>query len=65
MVKTIIGAFIGFFGGLLMGWIFITFIITESTIAEFENMTNISSVLVGGIVGIIIGSLIAYSTDRK
>ncbi len=55
----------GFFGGPLIGWIFITFILTGSSIAEFENITHMSSVLVGGIVGLIIGSLIAYSINRE
>jgi len=64
MVKTCFGACIGFVGGLLIGWIITSFVMDPGTIVEFQNMSNISIILIAGIIGLFVGLAICYITKK-
>ena len=63
--RSFYGACIGFIGGLLIGWILESFIMNQSAINEFQNLTHTSIILVLGIVGLVIGFIIMYVTKGE
>jgi uncharacterized membrane-anchored protein YhcB (DUF1043 family) len=65
MVKPCFGACIGFVGGLFIGWIIQTFVMEAAAIDELLGGTHMSIILIGGVVGLIIGLIITYITQRE
>lgn len=64
MIKPCFGACIGFVGGLIIGWVLVSFILDPDFIMEFQDTSSISIILIAGVVGLVIGLGITYVTKK-
>ncbi len=65
MARSFYGACIGFFIGLLIGWIIESFVMDQAARNEFLSITSMSIVVVLGFVGLVVGFFIMYVTNRE
>lgn len=65
MIKPCYGACIGFIGGLVVGWIVITFVLDPEYLAEFQDVSSISINLIAGLIGLFIGFMICYVVQQR
>jgi multisubunit Na+/H+ antiporter MnhB subunit len=65
MIKPCYGACIGLIGGLVVGWIVITFVLDPDYLAEFQDVSSISINLIAGLIGLFIGFAICYVVKQR
>ncbi|MFX1239802.1 MAG: hypothetical protein ACFFA7_00985 [Promethearchaeota archaeon] len=65
MIKSCYGACIGLIGGLIIGWIVITFVLDPEYLAEFQDVSSISITLIAGLIGLFIGFTICYVAKQR
>ncbi len=65
MVKPCYGACVGFVGGLFIGWIVITFALDPDLVTEFQGFGNTPLILIAGVIGLFVGLVITYVTQKE